>query len=347
MAKKGVLLINIGSPSSYSVSDVKKYLKTFLMDKDVISIPYLFRWLLVHGVIVPKRAKHSAENYKKIWRKDEGSPLSVYTQKFAQQLQQVLGENYIVKIGMRYSKPNIENALRDFAESDVETLILAPLYPQYAEATTGSSLKEIDRLTARLGLEIPTETLPPFFSEEAFIQSYVDVIRNKISEKKPDHFLFSFHGLPESHIRKVQGCLTTEGCCFDTLACAKGCYRAQCFATATKIAETLEIPDSHWSVSFQSRLGRGKWLKPATDSTLELLAKKERKVIAVICPSFVTDCLETLEEIGIEGQSLFKQNGGEEFLLIPCLNDNSAWTQRFAKLIKELKTTIVESESRS
>lgn len=347
MAKKGVLLINIGSPLSYSLLDVKKYLKTFLMDKDVISIPYLFRWLLVHGVIVPKRAKYSAENYRKIWLEHEGAPLSVYTQKFAQQLQQHLGEHYIVKIGMRYSKPSIESALRNFAESDVKTLILAPLYPQYAEATTGSSLKEIDRLVGRLGIKIPTETLPPFFNEDGFIQSYVDVIRNKVSEKRPDHFLFSFHGLPESHIRKVQGCLTTEGCCFEDNACDKGCYRAQCFATATKVAETLEIPDSHWSVSFQSRLGRGKWLKPATDQTLELLAKKEKKVIAVICPSFVTDCLETLEEIGIEGQNIFKQNCGEEFLLIPCLNDNSKWTQRFAELIKELKTTIVESESRS
>lgn len=344
MAKTGILLLNIGSPPSYSVKDVRKFLKKFLMDHNVINIPFLFRWFLVHGIIAPGRAKSSAENYKKIWFENEGSPLSVYTQKFALQLQQDLGEDYLVKIGMRYSKPNIERALRDFVESNVETIVFVPLYPQYAEATTGSSLKELDRLIGRLGVEIPTGTLPPFFDDEAFVQSYVDVIRKALSEKIPDHYLFSFHGLPESHIRKGEGCLKNEGCCFEPNACEKGCYRAQCFATATKIAELLKIPDSHWSVSFQSRLGRGKWLKPATAHTLEVLGQKGKQTIAVICPSFVTDCLETLEEIGIEGQNLFKKNGGKEFILVPCLNANPEWTQRFSKLIKELKTTKVESK---
>lgn len=344
MAKKGVLLINIGSTSSYAVSDVKKFLKKFLMDKDVISIPFLLRWFLVHGIIVPRRAKASAENYKKIWIENEGSPLVVYTKSFAHLLQQDLGKNYVIKIGMRYNPPTIENALREFAEENVETIILAPLYPQYAAATTGSSLNEIDRFIGRLGIEILTETLPPFYNEDAFIQSYVDQIQKKLTNKNPDHYLFSFHGLPESQIRKIKNCLTSETCCFESDACQKGCYRAQCFSIATKIAEVLNIPDSHWSVSFQSRLGRGEWLKPATDHTLEVLARKGKKSVAVVCPSFVTDCLETLEEIGMEGQSTFKQNGGEEFILVPCLNNSPEWTQRFADLLKELKTIKVESE---
>lgn len=340
MAKKGVLLLNIGSPTTFAVKDVKKYLKIFLMDKDVISMPFFIRWFLVHGIIVPKRSKYSAENYKKIWIENEGSPLTVFTKKFAAKLQHELGDNYLVKIGMRYSEPSIETALREFTEAKVDSLLLAPLYPQFAAATVGSSLKEVDRLIARLGVEIPIKTIPPFFNKNFFIRSYIKVISDKLTaSKSPDHFLFSFHGLPESHIRKVKGCLTSEGCCFETDACTKGCYRAQCFTTAAKIAETLNIPDSHWSVSFQSRLGRGEWLKPATDHTLEVLAKKGKESVAIICPSFVTDCLETLEEIGVEGQAIFKNNGGKEFLLIPCLNDNSFWTKEFSQEIKELKTT--------
>lgn len=343
MPKKGVLLLNIGSPRTYQVHDVKKYLKTFLMDKDIISIPYPARWLLVHGLIVPRRAPYSAANYQKIWMTNEGSPLTVYTGRFAKKLQAELGEGYVVKVGMRYAEPSIEKALREFGEMDLETLILAPLYPQYAEATTGSSLKEVDRLIGRLGLEVPTETVPPFFEDPTFIEPSVQMIRETLADKKVDHYLFSFHGLPEKQIRKVQGCLRTDGCCFEKNACTKNCYRAQCYATATRIAESLGLLDSHWSVSFQSRLGRGEWLKPATDHTLEILAQTNKKKIAVFCPSFVTDCLETLEEIGLEGQAHFKEHGGEEYTLIPCLNDNETWTRRFAELLTGLK--IVEAES--
>ncbi|MGZ3774325.1 MAG: ferrochelatase [Pseudobdellovibrionaceae bacterium] len=334
MAKIGVLLLNIGSPPSYEVSDVKKYLHRFLMDKDVINIPFPLRWLLVHGIIVPKRGQHSANNYKKIWIENEGSPLSVYTAKFAWNLQNSLGESFIVKIGMRYSQPSIELALREFDKCQIDRLILVPLYPQYAEATTGSSLKEVQRLMERFEIEIPSVILPPFFKEDAFTKSYIEIIKDTLGEKTPDHYLFSFHGLPESHIRKAKGCLSIDGCCFEVDACNKNCYRAQCYATATKIAEDLKIPPSHWSVSFQSRLGRGEWLKPATDHTLQILAKKEKSV-AVICPSFVTDCLETLEEIGMEGQALFKENGGKEFILVPCLNERENWVQKFSMLIRQ------------
>lgn len=335
MAKKGILLLNIGSPRSYNVPDVKKYLKTFLMDKDIISIPFFVRWPLVHGIIVPRRGPYSAANYKKIWLEGEGSPLTVYTQRFASQLQQTLGVDYIVKVGMRYSEPSIEKALREFKEESVESLIIAPLYPQYAEATTGSSLKEVHRLMTQESMQIPTKTLPPFYNEKHFVEPTVKMIQNTLQEKHVDHYLFSFHGLPESQVKKVPGCLVTDDCCFDRNACAKKCYRAQCFGTATAVAESLGLADSHWSVSFQSRLGRGEWLKPSTDHSVEVLAQTGKKKIAVICPSFVADCIETLEEIGLGSAELFKEKGGEEFYLIPCLNDSQDWILNFAQLLKQ------------
>jgi len=334
MAKKGVLLLNIGSPVSYDVPDVKKYLKTFLMDPDIISIPFFVRWPLVHGIIVPRRGEYSAANYKKIWLEGEGSPLTVYTQRFAAQLQEDLGSDYVVKVGMRYSPPGIAQALQEFAAESIDSLTLAPLYPQYAEATTGSSLKEVERLMNRMGLKIPTTTLPPFYAHKAFVDPTVKVIKETLQDEQVDHYLFSFHGLPESQVRKVSGCLVSQDCCFEKSACAKKCYRAQCYASATAIAEAMGIPGSHWSVAFQSRLGRGEWLKPATDHTIELLAQSGKKKIAVVCPSFVADCIETLEEIGIGGSELFKEKGGDTYVLIPCLNDSPEWTHNFAQLIK-------------
>lgn len=333
-AKKGVLLLNIGSPASYEVHDVKKYLTTFLMDKDVISAPFLLRWPLVNLLIVPKRAPFSAANYKKVWMENEGSPLTVHTDRFAKKLQKDLGSEYSVKVGMRYAEPTIERALNEFANEGIGSLLLAPMFPQYAEATTGSSIKEVLKQIKSREWDIPTETLPSFFAEEAFIGPSVNLTQKKIKDKKIDHYLFSFHGLPEAHIRKVPGCLTSPDCCFEKDACAKNCYRAQCVASATQIAERLQIPDGHWSISFQSRLGRAEWLKPSTDHSLEVLAKTNKKSIAVLCPSFVADCIETLEEIGIGGEELFKENGGESFDLIPCVNEDPEWTQGFANIIR-------------
>lgn len=340
MAKTGVLLLNIGSPSSYDVKDVKKYLSTFLMDKDVITLPYPLRWLLVKGIIVPRRGPYSAENYKKVWLEGRGSPLTVYTEAFAEKLQTFLGDSYLVQVGMRYAKPSIEDALRTMEEASVNSILLVPLFPQYAEATTGSALKEVDRLSGRLGIDIPEQVLPPFFAQDAFIEPSVRLIREMLQGETVDHYLFSFHGLPESHIRRVPGCLATDGCCFEKNACAKNCYRAQCFESATRIAESLNLLDSHWSVSFQSRLGRGEWLKPSTDHTLEVLSQTGKKRVAVICPSFVADCIETLEEIAIGAQEDFQKHGGEKLIVVPCLNADDEWVQKFADLVK--KTPKIE-----
>lgn len=334
MTKTGILLFNIGTPRSYEVNDVKEYLLDFLMDKDVINLPFLIRWPLVHGIIVPKRAPFSAANYKKVWM-PEGSPLWVYSKHFAEKLQTELGSGYSVKLGMRYSEPSIEKSLLEFAAEKVDSILLVPMFPQYAEATTGSVLKEFQRAKKKHHIQIPTKTLRDFYQDKSFIDPSVEILEESLENKKIDHYLFSFHGLPESHVRKNEGCLRSEDCCFEKSACEKPCYRAQCFATATRIAESLNLPASHWSVSFQSRLGRAEWLKPSTEHSLEILAKTEKKNVAVICPSFVADCIETLEEIAIGGAETFKHAGGDNLYVIPCVNEDERWVKGFASLLKE------------
>ena len=333
MAKTGIILFNIGTPRSYEVNDVKEYLLEFLMDKDVINLPFIVRWPLVHGLIVPRRAPFSAENYKKVWMK-EGSPLWVYSKHFAEKLQNELGNDYVVKMGMRYSEPTIEHALKDLIVEQVDSLLLVPMFPQYAEATTGSVLKEFERAKKHLGVNIPSRVVRDFYAEDSFINPSVELLEETLDNKNIDHYLFSFHGLPESHIRKNDGCLRSEDCCFEKSACDKPCYRAQCFATATKIAESLSLASTQWSVSFQSRLGRAEWLKPATDHTLEVLAKTGKKNVAVICPSFVADCIETLEEIAIGGAETFHHAGGEKFIMIPCVNADDRWVTGFSAFLK-------------
>ncbi|MNJ93255.1 Ferrochelatase [compost metagenome] len=334
MAKTGILLLNIGSPVSYEVADVKKYLLRFLMDKDIITAPYLVRWPLVHIGIVPRRAPQSAHNYKTVWMA-EGSPLMVYTRRFAEKLQNELGSEYHVALGMRYSEPSIDSALLDFKAKGVSEIIAAPLYPQYAEATTGSSLKELQRVARKLKIDIPVKSIPPFYDSDMFIDPAVQIANETLAAKEVDHYLFSFHGLPKKQIQKVHDCYATEDCCFEVKATAKKCYRAHCYATATKMAERMGLKDGHWSVSFQSRLGPVEWIKPYTDHSLEALAKSGKKRVAILCPSFVADCIETLEEIGIGEKERFLSFGGTEYTMVPCVNDNALWVQRFAESLKK------------
>ncbi|MGE5086845.1 MAG: ferrochelatase [Bacillota bacterium] len=334
MAKTGILLLNIGSPRSYEVPEVKKYLSNFLMDEEVINLPFIFRWPLVNLLIVPKRGPISAGNYKKIWMEGQGSPLTVYTQHFADKLQRSLGSDFSVKVGMRYSDPSIPSALKEFATEGVQNLFLAPMFPQYADATTGSSLREVERQIKKLHLDFNVKSLRDFYQDASFIDPSVQITKDVLKDEKIDHYLFSFHGLPESHVRKMEGCLKSETCCFEKSACEKPCYRAQCFATATAIAKKLDLQPSHWSLSFQSRLGRAEWLKPSTEHSLEVLGKTGKKNIAVLCPSFVADCIETLEEIGIGGEETFRHNGGEKYHLIPCMNEDNRFVEGFANLIR-------------
>lgn len=330
MSKIGVLLLNIGSPRTYEVPDVKRYLTHFLMDKEVINLPFILRWPLVNLLIVPKRGPISAGNYKKIWLQN-GSPLTVYTNQFAELLQKQLGDKYLVKVGMRYSDPDIPTALKEFAAEGVENVLLAPMYPQYADATTGSSLREVNRLVKKLNLKFSIKSIRDFYQHPAFVDPSVEIAQDFLRGKEVGHYLFSFHGLPESHVKVNPGCLATPDCCIQPRACEKPCYRAQCLATATAMAKKMGLSSDQWSISYQSRLGRDEWLKPATDATIAKLADK--KSIAVLCPSFVADCIETLEEIGIGGEETFHHAGGKEYHLVPCVNVNENWVKKFANLV--------------
>ncbi|WP_413558805.1 ferrochelatase [Bdellovibrio sp. HCB209] len=330
MSKTGVLLLNIGSPRTYQVPDVKKYLTYFLMDKEVINLPFILRWPLVNLLIVPKRGPISAGNYKKIWM-ENGSPLTVYTNQFAAFLQKQLGEQYLVQVGMRYSEPDIPSALQTFATAGVKNILLVPMYPQYADATTGSSLREVERQIKKLGLTFTVKSIRDFYQHSSFIDPSAEIAQEFLQGKEIGHYLFSFHGLPESHVKVNAGCLTTTDCCIQPRACDKPCYRAQCLATATAIAKKMNLSSDQWSISYQSRLGRDEWLKPATDATIAQLANK--KSIAVLCPSFVADCIETLEEIGIGGEETFHHAGGKDYHLVPCVNVNQNWVKKFADFV--------------
>lgn len=326
--KTGLILNNIGTPDSPSSSDVKKYLDQFLMDPDVIPLPYPIRWFLVKVLITPRRAPASAEKYQSIWR-PEGSPLLIYSQKFAEDLQAVLGSSWSVQLGMRYGQPSLESALICLREQNVEKLILAPLYPQYAEATTGSAWKETQRLLNLMKWKVSCEVIPEFHQSLEFLAPQANLIRKIPAE----HTVFSFHGLPENQVCRRPGCLDHEVPIRPQSVCEPRCYRFQCLQTAFDLAEQLGLQREQWSFSFQSRLGPTKWIGPSTEEVLATLGRKKIKSVAIACPSFVADCLETLEEIGMGGAEDFHRAGGGDYRLVPCLNHNLDWIEGFSRLV--------------
>ncbi|MGZ3804996.1 MAG: ferrochelatase [Pseudobdellovibrionaceae bacterium] len=301
---KGVLLSNIGTPLSHQTKDVAKYLREFLMDEEILPIPFLFRYLLVHIGIVPRRAAVSAAKYKTIWA-DEGSPLMVHSLEQKRNLQEALGSGYVVELGMRYGEPSIENALEKFKAQGVEEVYVLPLYPQYCRATTESSFKKVDEVVKRQGHSFQLQKAPPFWSQKEFIAALAEEAQKNLHGKKVDYYLMTYHGLPESQNRKMDPGQT---------------YREQCLSNSALLAEALGLSQGQWGCSFQSRVGVETWIKPYTSDELKALPGRGVKNLAVLCPSFVADCLETLEEIGIEGEATFKQAGGESFHLVPCLN---------------------------
>lgn len=338
----GILVTNIGTPDSYEVSDVRRYLKTFLMDKNIISIPYLIRWLLVHGIIVPKRAAFSAENYKKVWT-SEGSPLLVYTKRFQQKLQQKLGSQFIVEFGMSYSNPNIEAGLQKLHSRGVDHIIVIPLYPQFAQATTGSAIEDTQKAVAKLGIKTKISFAPDFYDADFFIDAQARLAIESLEKASKDfaavdHWVFSFHGLPESQIKKDKACSLNLDCCSRQSSCTRRCYRAQCFATAKKLAAKMKLSDSNYTVTFQSRLGKAEWIKPYTDKTVQKLAESGIKNLGMISPAFVTDCIETLEELAIGVKETFEEHGGHYFHLAPCVNDDALWVDGFAEWVHQLST---------
>ena len=323
MDKIGIIVNNIGTPATPSTRDVAKYLREFLTDPGVIPAPAFVRYPLVYGLIAPLRSKSSAKKYQKIWTA-EGSPLLVHTNAFAEKLQADLGESFLVEVGMRYGSPNLPEALNKLKTAGAKKILLLPLYPQYAEATTVSAVLELRKFTDQF------ETFPAFFQEPFFLENSARLLQPELAGV--DHLLFSFHGLPESQIKKNPGCLEGD-CCSVVKHSEKQCYRAQCFASATGIAARVSPPT--WSVSFQSRLGPAKWIGPSTAVELQRLAHTGKKRVAVYCPSFVADCLETLEEIQIENRKVFLDEGGESFKFVPCLNSEKQWVRDFSEAIRK------------
>ncbi|UCH85764.1 MAG: ferrochelatase [Candidatus Latescibacterota bacterium] len=326
--RRGILLVNTGSPASPAIKDVRRYLGEFLMDKHVIDIPYLWRMLLVKLLILPSRPRASAEAYRSIWRPD-GSPLVAISRAVRARTEEGIASP--VALGMRYGSPSITDGLRELAEvtgGKVEEIFLVPLYPHYAMSTTESVTAEVEKQQKKMGVGDRLEVLPPFYNNEL----YIDALSQSIDDhsiKGYDHLLFSYHGLPERHIRKTDStgthCLRAEDCCEASSPAHKTCYRHQVLETTKLVAAKLGLSVERYSVAFQSRLGRDRWLTPNTTDTLGRLAREGIKRLLVVCPSFVTDCLETLEEIGIRGRRTFESAGGDKLKLVPCLNVNPMW----------------------
>ncbi|MCJ8498655.1 ferrochelatase [Chryseobacterium salipaludis] len=334
MPKKGILLVNLGSPRSTKVSDVKEYLDEFLMDERVIDYRWFFRTLLVRGIILNTRPKKSAAAYETVWT-PEGSPLILITEQIQKKLQQRV--DVPVEIGMRYAEPSIETGLRKLTDQGVTEIVLFPLYPQYAMSTTETVIEKAEEVRKKSFPGIKIHYVQPFYNREMYINCLAESIRKKLPAEF-DALQFSYHGVPERHIYKTDPtntCNLNDCCSRPENPSHQFCYRHQCYRTTELVIEKLGIPKEKTIVSFQSRLGKDKWIEPYTDETLENLPKKGVKKLAVVCPAFVSDCLETLEEIAMEGQEEFLKAGGESFHYLPCLNDEDAWIEVVKNLCEE------------
>ncbi|HBP22476.1 MAG TPA: ferrochelatase [Planctomycetes bacterium] len=336
-ARWGLLLVNLGTPDAPETAPVRKYLDEFLSDPRVIDIAAWKRWLLLNLIILRTRPKESAEAYQSVWT-ERGSPLLFHGQDLAAGVQELLGEEVKVVLAMRYQTPSIEAGLAELRAAGIDHVVALPLYPQYASSSTGST---VEKLYAEAGKHVDVFTLsvvPAFYDHPAFVGAFAEVARPVLAEAKPDKVLFSFHGLPERHLRSGEVCgraCFQPGCCDSIRKENRTCYKAQSYATARALAAALELPEDGWEVAFQSRLGRDPWITPYTDHRINELPEEGVKKLAVLVPSFVADCLETIEEIGIRGRDDFKEHGGEELTLVPSLNAHPAWVEAVAKIARQ------------
>lgn len=330
--KTGILLVNLGTPDSPATADVRKYLREFLNDPRVIDIAPLARMLLVNLIIVPFRSPKSAALYKKIWTKN-GSPLLYYSERQRDLLQQALGNDYTVELAMRYQTPSIEQALEKLKASGVNKIRVIPLFPQYASASTGSVHQKIMQLVSKWEVIPAIDFINSFCDDVHFIQSFAEVGR-RYDHTQYDHVLMSFHGLPERQILKADNCnhCLKETCCDSLTANNTFCYRAQCFQTARMLAKALHLKPENYSVCFQSRLGKDPWIKPYSDHVIKQLGADGKKRLLVFAPAFVSDCLETLYEIAVEYDELFKEHGGEKIQMVESLNDSPQWIEALKKI---------------
>ncbi|HII49289.1 MAG TPA: ferrochelatase [Candidatus Thalassarchaeaceae archaeon] len=317
MGTKGVILINVGTPDQPTVESVRYYLREFLLDPNVIDAPYVIRHLLVRGLILRFRPRKIAPRYQEIWM-EEGSPLRVYTGRMSKAIQSKLSDEIVVEYGMRYGNPTIRSALERLRNRGVDELLVAPLFPQYAQATTETSRFAVDFQMKQMGWNPTVKQWDDFYDNPAFIEPLTNSIKGKINEKT--HLLFSFHGLPLSHIRRVK-------------RLGKPNYVEHCESTVSSVVKKLGLNESQWSMSYQSRLGPVRWLTPSTDSVVKNLGKRGIENLVIVSPAFVADGLETLEELDIEARETFKDSGGGNVTVINCLNDNEQWIEGVKSLI--------------
>ena len=331
---KGVLLVNLGSPDGPTAKEVKPYLDEFLMDERVIDVPNWLRNLLVRGIILQTRPKKSAKAYAKIWWK-EGSPLIVISERFASKVQQQT--DLPVALGMRYGSMSIKNALKELKDKGVSEILLVPLYPHYAMSSYETVVVKTMQEQQVHFPDIKITTLPVFYKNPDYIKVLSERILKGLKNFDYDHILFSYHGIPERHIRKSDPtkfhCKIDGSCCQINSVAHNTCYRHQCYDTTELVKAELNLDEDKVSTSFQSRLAGDPWLKPYTDFEFERLAKAGVKKLAVITPAFVSDCLETLEEIAMEGKEQFMEAGGEDYIHIPCLNESDSWVTLMAEWI--------------
>lgn len=331
---RAVLLANLGSPDQPDVPAVRRYLNQFLMDPYVIQLPWLLRRLIVSLFVLPARPKRSAHAYQSIWT-PEGSPLVALSMQLLDKLKQEV--SLPVSMAMRYGNPSIESEILKLAATPgVDEILFLPLYPHYAESTVLTSIKEAERVIAQHKLTVKLVVPKPFYDKP-------DYIGNLVTSAQPwlqqgfDHVLFSYHGLPELHLTKADPtgshCLKSADCCQRPSPAHATCYRHQVLRTTELFVAAAGLQPEQYSISFQSRLGRAKWLEPSTEHVLKHLAERGIKHLLVLCPAFVTDCLETLEEIEIQGSEAFKEAGGEKLTLVPCLNAHPDWVHTVAQWI--------------
>eukprot|EP00177_Eucheuma_denticulatum_P005410 GFKZ01009840.1.p1 GENE.GFKZ01009840.1~~GFKZ01009840.1.p1 ORF type:complete len:426 (+),score=53.89 GFKZ01009840.1:164-1441(+) len=341
--RTGIMLVNIGTPASLSVSDVREYLRQFLGDSRVVDLNPFVKWFVLNFFILPSRPKESAEAYSNIWDPERGSPLLFHSQDLAEKLGGLLGEKYDVVVGMQYCEPNVYTVMEQMRARGVDRLIVVPMYPQYASSATGAAVEIVYKAAARVYSTPYLHTVPAFYDHPAYINAYADIIRGVIGEgcAKYDHLLMSFHGVPQTHCEKTDEtgllCNRQENCCASIVQANRNCYRAQSFASARRIAEACGIEEGKYSIAFQSRLSAAGpvWIQPYTDYELVNLAKAGVKRLAVVVPSFTADCLETLEEIGIRGKEDFLEAGGESLELIPCLNSTDVWANAMVEILRD------------
>ncbi|PWK29268.1 ferrochelatase [Arcicella aurantiaca] len=335
--KTGVLIVNLGTPDSPNTPDVRKYLREFLMDGRVIDIPAIGRWPLVNLIIAPFRSPKSAKIYKELWE-DRGSPLKFYGEDVEKMLQDRLGDDYVVKLAMRYQSPSMDEGLEQFRKSGFQKIIVVPFFPQYASASTGSVFEKTMKIMSGWQIIPEIKFTNTFFDHPKFIQHFADTARKYMAETNFEHFLFSYHGLPERQMTKgdCTGNTCKFGSCCDTLhSMNQYCYRAQCFATTRLMVKELGLKEGTYTTSFQSRLGSDPWIKPYTDDVIKDLAKAGTKSVLAFSPAFVSDCLETTIEVGEEYKEIFEEHGGEHWQLVESLNNSPLWVDLLEDLVRK------------